>query len=137
MAKKYQPNSPHIAYQTLDGEVVIVNLANGKYYSLRGSAAFLWGLLEQGCCEDSIRQRFRGSAEEVVQVLQRFFTELEEEEILLSIESADGISLPSSDQTGPQIVLERPVLEKFTDMQELLLLDPIHEVTDAGWPHAA
>jgi hypothetical protein len=28
-----------------------------------------------------------------------------------------------------------PVLDKYTDMQELLLLDPIHEVDDAGWPH--
>ena len=28
-----------------------------------------------------------------------------------------------------------PVLEKFTDMAELLLLDPIHEVDDSGWPN--
>jgi hypothetical protein len=27
------------------------------------------------------------------------------------------------------------VLEKFTDMHDLLLMDPIHEVSDAGWPH--
>jgi hypothetical protein len=26
-------------------------------------------------------------------------------------------------------------LQKFTDMQELLLLDPIHEVDERGWPH--
>ena len=28
-----------------------------------------------------------------------------------------------------------PQIERFTDMQELLLLDPIHEVDDTGWPH--
>ena len=32
---------------------------------------------------------------------------------------------------------EPPSLETFTDMRDLLLLDPIHEVTDAGWPHVA
>ena len=28
-----------------------------------------------------------------------------------------------------------PNLETFTDLQELLMLDPIHEVDAAGWPH--
>jgi hypothetical protein len=26
------------------------------------------------------------------------------------------------------------LLNKYSDMQELLLLDPIHDVDDAGWP---
>jgi hypothetical protein len=26
------------------------------------------------------------------------------------------------------------VLERYTDMQELLLLDPIHDVDQTGWP---
>jgi hypothetical protein len=28
-----------------------------------------------------------------------------------------------------------PVLERYTDMQELLFLDPIHDVDESGWPH--
>ena len=27
-----------------------------------------------------------------------------------------------------------PVLNSYTDMEELLLLDPIHDVDQAGWP---
>jgi hypothetical protein len=27
-----------------------------------------------------------------------------------------------------------PTLRKYTDMQDLLLIDPIHEVDDLGWP---
>jgi len=30
-----------------------------------------------------------------------------------------------------------PVLHKYTDMQELLLIDPIHEVDETGWPNIA
>jgi hypothetical protein len=30
-----------------------------------------------------------------------------------------------------------PQLQKYTDMQELLLLDPIHEVEESGWPATA
>jgi hypothetical protein len=32
-------------------------------------------------------------------------------------------------------VLLPPALEKFTNMQDILLLDPIHDVSDMGWPH--
>lgn len=29
-----------------------------------------------------------------------------------------------------------PVLHKYTDMQEFMLVDPLHDVeADAGWPH--
>ena len=28
-------------------------------------------------------------------------------------------------------------LVSFDDMQSLLLLDPVHDVEDRGWPHAA
>jgi len=27
------------------------------------------------------------------------------------------------------------VVEKYTDMQDLVLLDPVHEVDERGWPH--
>jgi hypothetical protein len=28
-----------------------------------------------------------------------------------------------------------PLFEKFTDMEAMLLLDPVHDVDDEGWPH--
>jgi hypothetical protein len=30
-----------------------------------------------------------------------------------------------------------PVLSRYTDMQDLLLLDPIHDVDETGWPARA
>jgi hypothetical protein len=29
----------------------------------------------------------------------------------------------------------KPLLEKFDDMSELIMLDPVHDVTEHGWPH--
>jgi hypothetical protein len=31
---------------------------------------------------------------------------------------------------------EMPKLSKYTDMEDLLALDPIHEVDEMGWPNA-
>jgi hypothetical protein len=30
-----------------------------------------------------------------------------------------------------------PPISKFTDMQDIILLDPVHEVDARGWPHAS
>ena len=47
-------------------------------------------------------------------------------------------SAPSLDSDGemPTSVmdLKPPVLNKYTDMQDLLLIDPIHDVEAHGWP---
>ena len=39
----------------------------------------------------------------------------------------------AEDTIGPFVP---PTLEKYTDMQDLVLLDPVHEVDERGWPHA-
>ncbi len=50
------------------------------------------------------------------------------DEPVISQGSQVNISTSKDDFTNP-------VLEKFTDMADLLLLDPIHEVDESGWPN--
>ena len=60
--------------------------------------------------------------------------------------SKEGLIVPSEDQ-GAAPKTERPApskkkafakpkLSKFGDMQDLLLLDPIHDVDQQGWPNS-
>ena len=38
--------------------------------------------------------------------------------------------------SGQRLPFEPPKLDKYDDMQDLILLDPVHEVQqDRGWPH--
>jgi len=41
------------------------------------------------------------------------------------------------DQGGERSAFAPPVLERYTDMQDYFLLDPIHEVSPEGWPKPA
>ena len=41
-------NSPPITHQVIDGEVILVNVETGVYYSLRDAGAEIWGLVERG-----------------------------------------------------------------------------------------
>lgn len=42
---------------------------------------------------------------------------------------------PPAAPVGERPPFVRPILQKYTDMADLLLLDPIHEVDEQGWPH--
>jgi hypothetical protein len=43
-------------------------------------------------------------------------------------------SVPATALDGPAGSWEAPKLTVYEDMQDLLLLDPIHDVDETGWP---
>ncbi len=62
-----------------------------------------------------------------------FFTQLLEVKIIkIALETEKkSIEFNSKEILVPYT---SPVLETFSDMQEILLLDPVHDVDKAGWP---
>lgn len=123
----YRINNESITYKVFDGEVVIINLQKGLYYSLSETAALLWQWIQENQTLDGMVQKmlclYEGGAEEMKKSVLGFLLELEREGIILPVPS------DASKQPFPQ-----PVLHKYNDLQDLLLLDPIHEVNAAGWP---
>jgi hypothetical protein len=58
------------------------------------------------------------------------------------VRAAPGDSAPeerpsSSDELDVRLPFETPLLEKHTDMQAMILIDPVHQVGALGWPHPA
>jgi hypothetical protein len=135
--------TPNVTHQTIDGEVVVIDLDTGSYYSLTGVAGDIWALVEaHGSVEAVVTAcvgRYAGQPGEVEAGVRTFVERLAAEGLLVS---ANGVPPgTSAERPVPTTALSpvpfvQPVLDKFTDMQELLLLDPIHEVDEAGWPHA-
>jgi hypothetical protein len=136
-------NNPEVISDTIDGEVVIVNLDKGYYYSLDGTGAEVWGLVQKGHSVAEIVQemvrRYAGDRTDIEAGIARFISELEQEEILVpsgvSAVGAYGIGSPPGDRLLDRPFFQVPVLKKYVDMQEMLTLDPIHEVDETGWPN--
>ena len=133
-------NAPSVVHEIIDGEAVIVNMANGKYYSIDKVGADIWGLIESGAnlsqIIDTVSHRYQGSPDGIETSIKRLLAEMEEEALILAEESNDSRDYtppPAPPEQRPQF--EEPVLHKYTDMEELLLLDPIHDVDEAGWPN--
>lgn len=139
----FKINTPHVSAEKIDDEVMIVSLDKGDYYSLTGVAAEVWQMIADGLSENAMRERiraaYRGDPAEMQTSLASFIDELQKEQIIVVDEqpAADQSSttetIANDDHDLPEF--SQPLLEKYTDMQMLLLIDPIHEVNDEhGWP---
>lgn len=124
-----------IMHDNIDGEVVIVNLENGYYYSLDHVGAQVWQLINAGHSAEAItaqlQSRYSGT-EQVAGDVSTLFAKLQREDLVSIATESDGIETIDL----PEIPYKTPDLQKFTDMDNLLLIDPIHEVEEeTGWPN--
>jgi hypothetical protein len=143
---QYRINSPKVIHETIDGETVIVNLDSGNYYSLDSIGAEIWDSVGKGFRVDHIIEdiscRYTGEREEIGRAVRLFVNELLQEALISSLESGAAGSQAAHETpviSAPADGLpdfNAPTLQKYSDMQDLLLLDPIHEVDETGWPNA-
>lgn len=132
---RYQLNSPDVIQETVDGEALIIHTPSGTYYSLEGTGERVWNALLSGHTPDEIAVAYadagQGDRDSVIEAVSLFARELQDEKLIIPGDQAVTPE-PTRRQDGP---FSSPVLQRYTDMQELLLVDPIHEVDpQAGWP---
>jgi hypothetical protein len=124
-------SSDRVVSETIDGEVVAIDLESGRYYSLEGLAARAWEAILAGqdidAVVDAVAAEAGVGADEARADVSAFLAELEAEGLLLG-GNGDGPRAP-----GPGHV--SLVLHRYTDMQDLIVLDPIHDVDETGWPN--
>jgi hypothetical protein len=127
MPERYRLNRDEIAAETINGESVILNLSSGDYFSLNGAGGMAWALLVRGYTAPEIKQRISShydvEEERVQSDLDALLPHLVEQELLIPDDSADQ-SEPAEGELPPPGEYASPSLEVFTDMSELLALDP-------------
>jgi hypothetical protein len=103
--------SPFIISDTIDDLVIVIHISSGAYYSLTKKSSDLWAKIEALENEfDDIEVRYiKGFVDEQILMVQ------ESLETIVPIEFSE-------------------LATKYTDMEELLLGDPIHGVDEQGWP---
>lgn len=136
MSGQFRLNEPDVTFEGFESEVLLINLANGNYYSLRGSAPILWPWLLQGHSVERLAAAVATLCDQSVDTLQRdvqaFVDQLIKEALIVPRE--DGPVDPIDPTAVKLAAYAPPTIEAYTDMQDLLLLDPIHEVDVTGWP---
>jgi hypothetical protein len=127
-----------VVHEKFGDETVIVNLDTGCYFSIDGAADTIWGLAIAGLSNAEILTRgdaaYTGDRDRVRAETEAFLARLVEEQLVEPTDSAPAGTRPSPPDE-PQVWIS-PTLQKFTDMEEMLQLDPIHAVDEMGWPQA-
>lgn len=137
-------NTPTVTHEIIDGEAVIINLDTGNYYSLVDTGSLIWSLVDRGASasevQNLIQQSFQGDAANIDRGVHELLAQLQQENLIVPADEATAVDLTELEQVRPATnghekpQFNPPLLNKYSDMQELLLLDPIHDVDDAGWP---
>jgi hypothetical protein len=132
--------------ERLDGETIVIDFESGRFYSFRESAADLLWLISLGIDFELFES-----------VLQRYFRVHESTDLfqdigsfidtLLGLNLIEKSAVDSEiDSTGisdvelPEDYLRRdwvsPLLVSNDELSDLLKIDPIHDVTESGWPES-
>jgi hypothetical protein len=131
-----------VVHETIDGEVILIHLERGNYFSLAGAGQKVWALLCSGQTPAEAAARlsdhYSVPSAEIEPSVNALVDDLLKEE-LIAPQNGDQPEngLPQDDlalNADPSAEFVPPKLEKYTDMQDYLLIDPIHDVSASGWP---
>jgi hypothetical protein len=127
----------HVAHETIDGETIVIHLGNGTYYSFDGPAVEVWALIEARHSREAIiaeLTRRYGEGELVGDSVARFIDELVAQE-LVGQHDGPPVELDAAAVPPAGGIFTPLTLHRFTDMQEFMMVDPVHDVDMQGWPH--
>jgi len=142
---RYRINASRVIFEAFDDETVLINQDNGNYYSLSNVGAHIWEFVQQELSTREIVREiecaYRGNKTDIEKAVQEFLSDLHQEG-LVEQECDDNknennqlsMSSPPRSEQKDRPAFEAPTVIRYTDMQDLLLLDPIHEVDESGWP---
>ena len=129
-----------ISMERLDGETILINFDSGEYFSFRGSSADILWLIDSGTPRESWgailesafpRLVFDQTVEDQIEV---FLLELERAGVTVQSEaepSRHEVPLPSD---YARTEWSPPNVQANDDLADLLVIDPIHDASEDGWP---
>lgn len=136
-------NAPLVVSETRDGEAIVMHHGTGTFFDADGSGAFIWQMIERGTTEaaaaDAVRTAYGIDNGTAALAVADFLALLRQHDLVTIGETGDSGTSIGADAVdvaaaGP---FTPPALRVHTDLADMLLLDPIHDVDEAGWPLAA
>lgn len=134
----FRINTPSVVYERFDNELVAIHMGTGVYHSMAGVATDAFVLLAEEATaaelSEALATRYAATSAEILAALAPFLEQLNQEQLIAPVQTPkprSPLRIPGNECGLPFVA---PTLEAFKDLEGLLLLDPIHEVDDEGWP---
>lgn len=136
LATRLCPKDEEIAAEILDGEAIIINLATGSYYAMSRAGALAWQGIEQHASIEELAARVAESFEVTLERartdLLALANRLLDEGVVRVSEAAHATG--ATPPLAQRLPYETPELSAYSDMRNLLALDPPMPAVDALGP---
>lgn len=138
-ARRVRCNEEEVVAKIIDGEAILINLVTGLYYSMDGTGALIWSLIQAGEPVEhmaaSLAAAYEVSQEQAAIDVDHVVGELLEHRLVIPHDSSSATSsaaVPSAN--GARLPYVAPALNSYTDMGDLLALDPpVPGFEDISW----
>ena len=134
----YRVSGPRVIFENIEGELILVHMERGTYYSTDEVGAHIWSMVEaQSTLSEicgSLESCYDAPSEAIRHAVEAFLSRLIEEELVVTGEPTAIGREPLTRTEGHRRPFTPPSLQSYRDMQDMLSLDPIHDVEAAGWP---
>lgn len=140
MDRRFTINGSVVASEVIDGEAIMMHQVSGDYFSADGIGCLIWQWIGDGRSRnqmlDLLKESFAREPAEIASTVDSFLADLLSHQLVLEVDGGDcpppGPLAKTPIELGSNYA--PPILNAYSDMRELLLLDPIHEVEESGWP---
>ncbi len=132
--RRLSPNRANVAAKVIDGEAILLDVTRGAYYSMDGTGAVVWSGIEAGLRLAEIAQilaaRYDAPEAVIAAEVDRIADQLVEERLVVELarNGKEPAEIPPPSKVREPFRV--PELHKYTDMGDLLALDPPMPVVD-------
>jgi len=124
----FAPNRDEVAAKVIDGELIIIRLSDGTYYSMDNVGTRVWELIERrhdlAAVIETIAAWYDVPVERVAQDTTPLVDELLAERLIVRCEPAPADHPGLEARPGDLLAYDAPRLNTYRDMGNLLALDP-------------
>lgn len=121
-------NTDEIAAEVIDSETVLINLSTGAYYTMDKVGTVVWTMIENRYSLAEMSELLTSSYalehEQALNDLRVLADELLDEGLVVAEKTAPIADSGAIDCSASGERYARPTLNKYTDMAEVLALDP-------------
>lgn len=136
LASQYEICSPGVIAENFDGDIVILNLEDGRYFSLRGCGGMLWSALMAGATPQAIVDSAHRDCPALADSTRTFMHSLCEMQLIRPTGSKGHLPSVLAIDWKSASTADCPAVDVFDDLADLILADPVHDVdAEAGWPN--
>ena len=126
--ERLELNSGDVAAKEIDGEILVMNVANGMYYSLEGVSAVAWRLLAAGHslrnASAALAASFGVDEATTLDDVMSLALRLVDEGLVTVSEAPAAAQTPAIPVAEEGMPYSAPRLTAYSDMADLLALDP-------------